>query len=275
MEQLPLTAFLNKYFGGTALAVLHALHVSTGNVHAPIANFVAMQILVAAILMGLFAMVRSRLSVENPRGLQHVAEGIHGFVNGQSQKIIGEHSEGFTPFLVALGLFILACNLIGLIPGFESPTATPAVTLGCAAVAFVYYHWQGFKHAGLSYLKHFLGPVWWLAWLMLPIEIFSNGARVMSLTIRLFANLFAGDMVTAVFFSLIPIGVPVVFLGLHLGVALLQTYIFVLLTTVDGKLGVSEPPIVLGAARFRSCDICAGFFRSSLGAFTAFGKNRD
>ena len=214
------------------MAVLHAFHLSPGNVRAPIPNFVAMQLLVAAFLIVLFVIVRSRLSVENPNGLQHVAEGLHGFVTGQSQSVIGDHSEGFTPFLIALALFILACNLIGLIPGFESPTATPAVTLGCGVCAFLYYHWQGFKHAGPKYLKHFLGPVWWLSPLMFPIEIFSNFARVMSLTIRLFANLFAGDMVTAVFLSLIPIGVPVVFLGLHIGVSLLQTYIFVLLTTI-------------------------------------------
>jgi F-type H+-transporting ATPase subunit a len=232
MEQLPFTALLNKYFGGIALVLLHALHVSSRNVHAPIPNFVAMQVLVVAILIGLFIIVRSRLSVENPNGLQHVVEGLNGFVNGQSQSVIGDHSEGFTPFLVALGLFILACNLVGLVPGFESPTATPAVTLGCAVCAFLYCHWQGFKRAGIQSLKHFLGPVWWLSPLMIPIEIFSDCARIMSLTIRLFANLFAGDMVTAVFLSLIPIGVPVVFLGLHIGVSLLQAYIFVLLTTI-------------------------------------------
>jgi F-type H+-transporting ATPase subunit a len=232
MEQLPFTTLLNRHFGGIALALLHAFHVSPGDVHAPIPNFVAMQILVAAVLIGLFLIVRFRFSVENPDGLQHVVEGFHGFVTGQSQSVIGDHSEVFTPFLIALALFILACNLIGLVPGFESPTATPAVTLGCALCAFLYYHWQGFKHAGPKYLKHFLGPVWWLSPLMLPIELFSNCARVMSLTIRLFANLFAGDMVTAVFLSLIPIGVPVVFLGLHIGVSLLQTYLFVLLTTI-------------------------------------------
>ena len=81
-------------------------------------------------------------------------------------------------------------------------------------------------------MKHFLGPMWWLAPLMLPLEIISHLARLMSLTIRLYANMFAGDMVTLVFFSLIPLGVPVIFLGLHIGVALLQAYIFVLLTTV-------------------------------------------
>lgn len=232
MAQLPFTALLNKLFGGTALAVLHALHISPGNARTPIPNFVAMQILVASILIVSFVIARSQLSVENPTNLQHVVEGLHQFVTGQSQDVIGDHSERFTPFLIALALFILFCNLIGLIPGFESPTSTPAVPLGCALCAFVYYHWQGFKNAGLGYPKRFLGSVWWLSWLILPIEIFGNLARLMSLTIRLFANIFAGDMVTAVFFSLIPIAVPVVFLGFHLGESLLQAYIFVLLTTI-------------------------------------------
>ena len=232
MEQLPFTAFLNKYFGGVALALLHALHIQPAYRKAPIPNFVAMEILVAMVLLILFILVRTRLSVESPGGLQHIVEGLHGFIQNQSEEIIGHHSERFTPFLMALGLFILLCNLLGLVPGFESPTATPAVPLGCAVTAFCYYNLQGFKTKGVHYAADFLGPVWWLAWLMLPIELISHFARMLSLTIRLFANMFAGDMVTLVFFSLVPLGVPVIFLGLHIGVSLLQAYIFVLLTSV-------------------------------------------
>src|ERR1700722_13535951 len=231
-EQLWFTAFLNHYLAGPVTGLLRALHIEPKFPDAPIPNSVAMEILIFAFLIILFFMVRSRLSVDKPGALQHMFEGAHGFVEGQSQEIIGHHSEGFTPFLVALGFFILLCNLLGVIPGFESPTATPAVPLGLAICAFVYYQTQGFKHSGVAYLKHFLGPVWWLSWLMLPIEIISHLARVLSLTIRLYANMFAGDMVTLVFFSLVPIGFPVVFLGLHIFVSLLQTYIFVLLTTV-------------------------------------------
>jgi len=191
-------------------------------------------------LLVLFLLLRSRLSVDRPGALQHMFEGVEGFIQGQSNEIIGHHSEAYTPFLAALGLFILFCNLLGLIPGFESPTAVPIVPLGCAVCAFVYYQFQGFRHAGIGYLKHFLGPVWWLSWLMLPIELISHLARVLSLTIRLYANMFAGDMVTFVFFSLVPIGVPIAFLGLHIGVSLLQTYIFVLLTTVYLQGAVAE-----------------------------------
>ena len=161
-----------------------------------------------------------------------IRDSVEGFIQAQSDEIIGHPSEGYTPFLAALFFFILFCNLIGVIPGFESPTAVPIVPLGCAICAFVYYQVQGFKHSGIGYLKHFAGPMPALALLMVPIELISHLARVLSLTIRLFANMFAGDMVTLVFFSLVPIGVPIVFMGLHIGVSLLQTYIFVLLTTV-------------------------------------------
>jgi F-type H+-transporting ATPase subunit a len=232
MEQLPFTALLNKYFGGVVLALLHSLHIQPKHAETPITNFVAMEILVVIVLVVFFILVRARLSVERPGGLQHIVEGLHGFIQNQSGEIIGHHSEGFTPFLMALGLFILTCNLIGLIPGFESPTATPAVPLGCAVTAFCYYQVQGIRKHGAAYIKQFIGPMLLLAPIMLPIELISHFARMLSLTVRLFANMFAGDLVTLVFFSLVPLGVPVVFMGLHIFVSFLQAYIFVLLVTV-------------------------------------------
>ena len=122
--------------------------------------------------------------------------------------------------------------------GAESPTAVPVVPLGCALFTWFYYHFHGVRTNGASYIKHFIGPQdkdiplilrIFLPILMFPIEAFSHLARVMSLTVRLFANMFAGEMVTLVFFSLIPLGVPLVFEGLHIGVSVIQTYIFVLL----------------------------------------------
>jgi F-type H+-transporting ATPase subunit a len=239
-EQLWFTEVLNRLFAGPVTSVLHALHLRPKYPTAPITNSFAMEVLVFSFLLIMFLLVRSRLSVDSPGALQHAFEGVEGFIQGQSDEIIGHHSEGYTPFLASLGFFILFCNLIGVIPGLESPTAVPIVPLGCAICAFVYYQMQGFKHAGVGYLKHFAGPIPALSPLMIPIELISHLARVLSLTIRLTANMFAGDMVTWVFFSLIPIGVPIVFLGLHIGVSLLQTYIFVLLTTVYLQGAVSE-----------------------------------
>jgi F-type H+-transporting ATPase subunit a len=239
-EQLWFTEILNHLFASPVAWLLHQIGIEPKYPTAPIPNSLAMEILVVSFLLILFLLVRSRLSVDNPDGLQHFFEGVEGFIQNQSNEIIGHHSEGYTPFLATLCFFILFCNLIGVIPGFESPTAVPIVPLGCALCAFAYYQFQGFKHAGVGYLKHFAGPMPALAPLMIPIELISHLARVLSLTIRLFANMFAGDMVTLVFFSLVPLGVPILFLGLHIGVSLLQTYIFVLLTTVYLQGAVAE-----------------------------------
>lgn len=234
-EELWFTALLNHAFAGPVNALLQSLPpvFHPANPEAPISNAVAMEVLVVAFLILLFLTIRSTLKVDKPGGLQHLAEMFHEFITNQSHEIIGPHSEKFTPFLLSLFVFILFGNLIGLIPTFESPTASAAVPLGCAVVAFVYYNLHGIKEQGpLKFVAHFAGPVWWLAPLILPIEIISSFARVMSLSIRLYANIFAGDMVTAAFFALIPIGIPVIFLLLHVGVSFLQAYIFTLLTTI-------------------------------------------
>src|SRR6201981_3776183 len=239
-EQLWFTAILNHLFGPALTGLLEKLGIHPHFPQAPVSNSAAMEILVCLFLIVIFFIVRTGLSVDRPGALQHTFEGLVGFIEQQSQEIIGPHSERYTAFLVALALFILFCNLIGLIPGFESHTAVPIVPLGCAIVAFFYYQAQGFKHAGIKYLPPFGGTRPLLAPLMIPIEIISHLARVLSLTIRLFANMFAGDMVTLVFFSLVPIGIPILFLGLHIGVSLLQTYIFILLTTVYLAGAVAE-----------------------------------
>src|SRR5258706_3279190 len=240
-EQLWFTALLNKFFAGPTTALLHALRIQPVDPQNPIADFVAMQILVALIMLLFFALVRSRLSPEKPGAIQHMAEMVHEFIAGQSDDIIGHHSERYVPFVLTLFLFILISNLIGLIPGFASPTQFPYVPLGCAIATWVYYHFHGIRHQGpVKYAKHFGGPVLWLAPLMFPIEILSHSARLMSLTIRLYSNMFAGEMVTLAFFSLIPIGVPLVFLGLHLMVAVIQALIFALLTMIYLAGAVSE-----------------------------------
>ena len=233
MHQLWITALLNKYFAGMANAILGIFHLRPEYPQAPISNYVAMQLLVFVLLVVTFAIVRARLSVDNPGVLQHVMESLDAFVDKQGHEVIGHGYQQYTGYLTILGIFILVCCLIGVIPGFESPTGVPSVPLGCALVTWIYYHMQGIRRNGvIGYVKHFMGPVPAIAPLLFPIEIFSHLARIMSLTIRLFANMFAGDMVTLVFLSLFPIGLPVAFLGLHIFVSFIQTYIFVLLATV-------------------------------------------
>jgi F-type H+-transporting ATPase subunit a len=241
MEQLVFTAFLNRLFGPAVLSLLHALHLHPKHPATPITNSFAMELLVALLLTAFFIAVRSRLSVERPNGLQHTMEGIQAFIGDLASETISGHPETFVPYLTVLALFILICNLIGLVPGLESPTAVPIVPLGCALFTWFYYHYHGLRANGpVGYLKHFIGPQegmplavrLLLPILLFPIELFSHAARVLSLTVRLFANMFAGEMVTLVFFSLLPLGIPVIFEGLHIGVSFIQTYIFVLLSCV-------------------------------------------
>ena len=172
--------------------------------------------------------------------MQHLAEITNEFVTEQTESIIGHGHERFTSFLTALALFILLGNLMGLVPGLESPTADITVPLGFALITFVYYHYHGIRSNKFGYIKQFLGPVWWLAPLMFLIEIISHCARVLSLTVRLYANMFAGDLLTMVFFSLIPVGVPLIFLGLHFGVAIIQAYVFFLLASIYLSMAIAH-----------------------------------
>ena len=238
--QLLFTRVLNAHLAGPVDALLGALHVQPKYPQAPITNAVAMDLLVFLLLLAYFLLVRVSLNVERPGGVQHLAEMTHEFVNEQGEQIIGHGSERFTGYLTALFLFILVSNLMGLIPGLESPTADVVVPLGFALVTFIYYHFHGIRANGFGYIKQFLGPVWWISPLLFPIEIISHCARVLSLTVRLYANMFAGDLLTIAFFSLVPIGIPLVFLGLHLGVAVIQAYVFFLLAAIYLSLAVTH-----------------------------------
>ena len=238
--QLLFTRFLNQHFAAQTDSLLAGLRIHPLHPQAPITNAFAMELLIFVGLLLYFILIRVSLSVEKPAAIQHFAEITHEFVGAQSESIIGHGFERFVTYLTVLLLFILLGNLMGLIPGLESPTANPVVPLGFAVVTFLYYHYHGIRANGFSYVKQFLGPVWWLYPLMLPIEIISHFARVLSLTVRLYANMFAGDMVTLAFFSLIPIGVPLLFLGLHLGVAIIQAYVFMILATVYLSLAVAH-----------------------------------
>ena len=238
--QLFFTRFLNHHFAAQADGLLNALHIHPVHPSAPITNAFAMELLVFAILLVYFVAVRMSLSVEKPGGVQHLAEMTQEFVSDQSEPIIGHGYERFLPYLTTLFLFILLANLIGLVPGLESPTGNPVVPLGFALVTFFYYHYHGIRVNGFGYIKQFLGPVWWLYPLMLPIELISHLARILSLTVRLYANMFAGDLVTLAFFSLVPVGIPLIFLALHFGVAIIQAYIFMILATVYLSMAVSH-----------------------------------
>ncbi len=238
--QLLLTRFLNAHFAAPTTALLHALRIQPLHPQAPISNAFAMELLVFLLLLAYFIAVRVSLKVETPGAVQHLAEMTHEFASEQGEQIIGHGFERFTGYLTVLALFILVANLMGLVPGLESPTADVVVPLGFALVTFVYYHYHGIRSNGGAYIKQFLGPVWWLSPLLLPIELISHLARVLSLTVRLYANMFAGDLVTLAFFSLVPVGIPLIFMGLHLGVAVVQAYVFFLLAAIYLSLAVAH-----------------------------------
>src|ERR1039457_1085259 len=223
------TVLFNKYLAGPANWVLDAVHVKHHPAH-PWSNWLTMEILVVAIIVVLFAVLKRRLSVARPGKTQHIFEILHGFFTEQARDNIDHGGARFLPFFGTLFIFILFVNLSGILPGFESPTMTAAVPCGFAVCVFLYYNFMGMREHGIGrYLAHFAGPYPLMAPLMIPIEVISHMARPLSLTIRLFANMFAGEKVTIAFLSLTFLVIPAAFQGLHIFVSILQAYIFMLL----------------------------------------------
>lgn len=194
---------------------------------------VIMETIVVLGCMMFFALARLRFSVESPGRLQQALELLVEFIDDQLESNIGHGAQKYLNIVGTLTVFILSCNLIGLIPGFGAPTSSINVTAGCAIIVFFYYQFQGMKEQGvLKYLKHFIGPIPVLAPLMVPIEIIGHLARPFSLSVRLFANIYAEESVIAVFFGLIPLLIPLPFMVYAIFGGLLQTFIFVTLTMV-------------------------------------------
>jgi len=190
------------------------------------------EIVCVLFILVFFGIVRTRLSVDRPGKVQHTLEVTYEFLHAQAEEVVGHDGSRYMAFFGTMFFFILFMNCIGLIPGFDSPTMYPMVPFGMAVATFFFYHATGVKANGFGYIKQFLGPMIWLAPLMLPIEIISHFARPLSLTVRLFANMFAGEEVYLTFISLTKFIIPAIFIGLHLFVGLLQAYIFTLLAMI-------------------------------------------
>ena len=221
-------------------SILHALGIAA-NPATAISDAFAMELVVVCGLIVFFLLVRFSLSVEKPNPLQHVAEILNEFIGGQAEQVIGHGYQRFQAWVTCIFLFVLLNNLMGLIPGVTTPTSSIIVPLGLATPTFLYYNIQGLREQGLiGYLKHFAGPIWWMAWLIFPIEIISHLARILSLTVRLYANMFASDLITLVSFSGVPLGLPVLALGLHAFVSIIQAFVFTLLTMIYLSLAVAH-----------------------------------
>ena len=253
----PITHLVNHYLGPLALAILHALHIQPENPELPIPEHVIMGALVLVLVTVLALILKSRLSVEKPGSMQQVAEllitnpmrlGIRDILDESA----GKHARSYIYVVGTVSLFILFSNLLSLFPLFSAPTGNVTVPLACATVTFLYFNWQGIRHHGaLNYAKHFAaGTKWWIAWLILPVEAISTLARLLSLTVRLYANIFASDMIYVLFLGLLsqatilawdkfPLGgvlvgifpalIPLLFIALHLLVAFVQTVLFTVL----------------------------------------------
>ncbi len=243
MEQkLAITHWLNHLVGGVVGQMMQTVGYHPANAAAPIGDTFTLELLITAGLILFFVFVRATLSVENPNPAQQIAEMVHEFSRGQCEQVIGHGYERFQAFVTCVGIFILLNNMVGLFfPKLVTPTSQPVVPLGIAVLTFLYYNFHGIREHGLfRYFKHFGGPVWWMSPFMFVVEVISHLARVMSLTIRLYANMLASDLLTVIFFSMIPLAVPVLFLGLHFIVSIIQAYVFMLLAMIYVSMAVAH-----------------------------------
>ena len=236
MEGLEHSLFIvelfNKAFGKPILAVLGLLGIHPKNTQNPVPDYIVMCLIVALLLMLLLGLSTRKLS-RIPSRRQSVLELIIETFENLLVDVIGEEGRKYVPMIGSIGLFILSANLLGLVPGLMSPTSKLNVTAGCAISVFVYYHWQGIKAQGfLRYLKHFTGPIPALAPLLFPIEIISHFSRPVSLSLRLFGNIFAEELLIIIIASIVPFVLPLPFMAVAIFTAVIQAFVFVLLACI-------------------------------------------
>jgi F-type H+-transporting ATPase subunit a len=237
MEEHPLLIVeaVNAVLGPPVAALLGALGFHVAG-HEVIPPSLVMIMLIVTVVTVVCLVMKSRLSVEKPGKFQILLEdGVMAIV-GLLEEWIGPDGRRYLPLIATLGLFILLGNYAGLVPGLMAPTSDINVTVGCAITTWVYYHYQGFRKQGVvNYLKHFAVPPGapvWMAPMMLVIELISHTSRLLSLSLRLFGNIFGEELVILILGSIIPfiVPLPMMFLGLITGG--LQAFIFVLLSII-------------------------------------------
>lgn len=267
-----LTQFVNHYLGQFALAILNFLHIKPSNPATPIPESLVMAVLVLVVVTVLALFLRSRLSVEKPGATQQIAELLltnpMGFgIRDLLEENVHHGGDKFVPFVGSISIFILFSNLLGLFPRLAAPTSIVSVPLGCAILTFFYFNIKGFQHHGIfGYLGTFAGSPktlgdWGLALLLFPVEILSTTARILSLTVRLWANMYASDLIYVIFLGLLtngavfgwskspilgviigifPATIPIAFLGLHIFVSVVQAYVFTVLPAVYLGLATAD-----------------------------------
>lgn len=209
----------------------------------PILRNIPVQIVAAGLVTALLllAAIRTFRELRNPENylIPHAKLGIVGFFElitegalGVLEGILGKEAKHYLPLVGTVFILILFSNLIGLIPGFYSPTTNLNTTVAWASIIFILYNYYGFRAHGVAYLKHFAGPVLWLAPLMLVIEIISHLVRPVSLSLRLFLNMTGDHFVLGIFSNLTHLVIPALFMALGVFVSLIQAFVFAMLSTI-------------------------------------------
>jgi F-type H+-transporting ATPase subunit a len=206
--------------------LLEPLHVNEAS-----ADAIAYTWLIIVMLLVLSVLATSALK-SIPGGLQNFMEVVVGGIENMIVETMGEHGRPFFPLIATLAIFILVSNLTGLIPGFFPPTANINTTAACAVIVFISTHVVGIKHHGLHYLKHFMGPIAWLAPIMFFIEVIGHLSRPVSLTLRLFGNMNGHELVLMIFFGLAPFLVPLPMMLMGVLVSFIQAFVFMLLAMI-------------------------------------------
>ncbi len=267
-----LTHWVNHLLGPIALELLHSLHIQPADFDHPIPEYVVMSFIVLLIGTTLALLLRPRLSVDRPGGFQQAAEMLLtnplGFgIKDLLDENVGHGADRFIAFTGSISIFVLLANLLSIFPAFSSPTGFAVVPLACAILTFLYFNWQGIRHHGVGhYLLSFAGSPketadWVLAPLLFPVELISTAARLLSLTVRLWANIFASDLIYMIFLGLLvgpfewawskshalgvvmgvfPVFIPIAFIGLHIFVSIIQAYIFTVLPSIYIGAAIAE-----------------------------------
>jgi F-type H+-transporting ATPase subunit a len=261
------TLLLNRWFGAQVGALAAALHITPNDPAHPIPGSVASTLAVFIVAIIFFLWLKPRISVERPGVVQQIMEGLITNSAGLGIRDLLEESAGhgaeqYLPMVGSISIFILLGNAISIFPALESPTGSPSVPLACAILTFGYYNWVGLRHHGpAGYAKTFAGPVAWLSPLIFPVEIISHSARLLSLTVRLWANMFSSELLYVIFLGLalapaiqvghthpvlgillgiFPALVPVIFILLHAFVAVVQAFVFTILPAIYIGMATAE-----------------------------------
>ncbi|MGE4318762.1 MAG: F0F1 ATP synthase subunit A [Deferribacterales bacterium] len=186
-------------------------------------------VVLLVLYVGSFALKhRSEVPGRGQNTVELLVKGVYGMCDD----VMGHHGRPYIPLIFGIGLYVAFSNLLGIIPGFMAPTANLNSTAAPALVVFFVYQYIGFKKHGVHYIKHFLGPVGWLAPLMLIIELIGHFARPLSLSMRLFGNIFGEDLVIIILFMLVPFLVPLPMFFLGIFTSVLQAYVFMMLSMI-------------------------------------------